>query len=791
MAEDAFAKLQRLLLSRKKKVSPEMMLTRTEIQNALLYLPESPESFSSFRLALISKKIDSNDLLSVAAVMAIVYDGIFLHHAALALRYGANPNSYVTSKFPIDIDLGSVVILDVPVLLGKQLWDLTPRSAEESIDKDVETFGDYADAGYVLDERSETSITGDGKLRSAVWVFKAPVEQEGIEARYRSKQRTSLDLFCMMALKGLDMDKVITDTKLLMQMNIDATKFAMENPQFFSTLYSQIALDPDPEFSNAENESYLGTMFVEEIGYFFKYKHSLQNVYGVNEGRKQRILKYSFLLDLTEILTLTDVYGIKENLQSMFFFQDTESLRGMDPDTGKLKGVLTRLQSINMISNTNVTGVPVTASQKRLELTLFDWAIRYYTQLAIDTLLELGIAPDYSVRSNIIRASKAIHVRFPALAQILNKSVVDFVKYGYGLSSDQLNELSFSPSTQQAIAKEYTAPSWVQMCRSTDTVTMSDPDNRSEINPDLKEMARQIGMPIGSTKEDICSTFTDLSKQNPTKVKEIIYKVNRDRISVLTTSPTDIITHHKKPAGTIKLVKQGKDGNAPAAAVEVSRSLCSNSETMARPIEDYSDVDRVTYSDGRDTWCFVSDQFSSLLTTGVNPWKKAEDGITNVPIPPEILISMRQKLDLVRSEGLEEKSGSVSDGVDSIFSKKPDGSQRVYDRLADRRLEEFFKFASRYGVPRERFEPLTSLDYQFLSDRVLSEDTQIDVDPANVKLSQRDFADAVLIEINNFSDPDVVGNKIADILSQPIPGQEVEVEEVEVEEVTVEEVVEE
>jgi len=873
MAEDAFAKLQYEITTRniaKKGVvtgapvpAENYTMTKVDLQNALLFRPASSETFSSFRLGLIAKKINPDDLLTVASIMSLQYDKIFLRYAGLALRYNANPNTHVMAKFFLtgvpreDPDTGDIITevteAEIPVLLGKHLWDLTPRSSQESVDRDVEVFGDYGDVDAASTSNiSQTVITTEGNVDitqvvdengvdeisdedqiivpvdSGVWMFDPPLNYDDIEKRYRDKQKTSLDLFCMMTLKGLDLDMLITDTKLLMQMGIDATKFAMDNPQFFSTLYSQIAIDSSPlsdandntisfdtpganVSANPEAESYLGSLFIDEIDYFCKYKNSLQNVYGVNELRKQRILDYAFYLDLESVLTLTDVYGVKENLQFMFMFQDTQSLRGLDPETKRLKGVLIRLQAAKMISRSNsskkgvhsdnydmgVVHAQPTILQKHLELTLWDWAIAYYSQVGIDTLLEIGIIPDYSVRSNTIRASKAAFTVYPALSQILNKSIVDYVKYGYGLDTDQLRELSFSPSTQAAIAKEYTVPSWIHMCRVKNDVTANDIINsdgtinngdKFTINPELKELARQVGIPLGSTEEQICSTFKEMTKQDPTKIKEAIYKVNRERIEVMITNPTDLITHKNnhpyihdndnKNKPSVKILKEVRvlDKNAvatdPPVAAEITvvdRPLCSNFEALTRPIEDYSDIDRVTYADGNDTWCFVSDQFPDLLKTGTNPWKKAANGIDNTPIPLEIISNMRQKLELLKSEGLDQKSASVSEGVDNLFSKKSDKTQVIYDRMSDRRLMQFLQFINPYlvgyDVPLDIFDTLTSSDYQLLSDSVLSEDTHIYVDPLNWKLALRDFADAVLIDINNFSVPDDVGNNIADILS--------------------------
>jgi len=79
-------------------------------------------------------------------------------------------------------------------------------------------------------------------------------------------------------------------------------------------------------------------------------------------------------------------------------------------------------------------------------------------------------------------------------------------------------------------------------------------------------------------------------------------------------------------------------------------------------------------------------------------------------------------------------------------------------------LEEFYKFTESYGVPRETFKTLKREDYQNLSDEILSPVNKLDVDVGPLQALLNDFADRVLIEIENFQSPDDVGNSLYSLL---------------------------
>lgn len=692
------------------------------IRSALMFEPESPETFSTFSRGLFTGKIDPNDLLIQSAILGVEVNNIYVRYAGLALRYGANPNTYLNSKFNFDGD-----IVDVPIHLGKKIWDTVPRTMQESIQLDFNAFGD-------VDEE---------------------ISNAQLEARLQEQQRAGLDVLCMMAIKGFVSDAKITTATLLTKIGINATSFANRHPEFFTSVYGEMKTDSD-----------LGSIFANEVKYFEQWRESLQNSYGSNPDRDARILKYSFFLDLTDILTLSDVYGSMENLRLMFFFQDRESISLILPRLRQLKVIGVAREDYVEDEYGNLVTDDITSQMRETELILLDWCISYYNLDAMKLLLDLNVFPDYTLRSRTIRASKTVCSRYLVQCQALNTMVVEYVKRGYGLDSAQIAELNFSPLTQEAVKKEYSVPAWKYMCKI----------RTGTVNPDMKEMARQAGIQVGSNKDQICTLFENMSRSDPSTLKQASYSVNRKRISLAALSAADVATGRKimnakrvlPSAKSLDEIQQDAVPENPSqlkpAGFTKPPPICANDDTLFRPIEDYPNIDRVTYSDGKNTWCFTSDNFEELLETGINRWATNARGEAGDTIPAEVLLEMRQKLDIIEAEGLEQEPGSISGGIDAVFNANPAMSELFYERESDRHLEEFYRFVEEYGIDSSQFSSLTSADYQLLADTILSPATSITVNRSSPTLALRDFANAALLESRNFKSRDQIGSTLASML---------------------------
>jgi hypothetical protein len=723
MSRAAFLKLQN-------SVVKGVDFPASDLKPALLFEPESPESFSTFTRALVKGKIDPTELFVNAALLAVEINNIYIRYAGLGLRFGANANSYYMSRFDFD---GNIV--QIPVHIAKRIYDATPRSREESLALDLAALGDV--------DENQTN--------------------EQVEARLQEKQRASLDVLCLMAIQGMVSDAKITTAALLTQSNINATRFANERPEFFSSVYGDI-----------KNSGDMGLIFADEIKYFEEWKKSLQNAYGSNPERSERIFKYALLLDIQEVLTLTEVYATLENVRLMFFFQDTASITELLPRLRELKLIGVREADYSVDDDGNQVADDITAQRRELELILFDWCIAYYNLDALRLILKMGIVPDYSFRSETIRAGKAVCGSYSVQCQVLNTMIVEMVKMGYGLDTAQLQELAYSPSTLAAVRKEYAVPAWQYMCKI----------RTGDIDPYMKEMSREAGIPVGLNKDQTCYSLEAMSRSNPSALKAASYEVNRRQISLATISPADVasgrkalvdprvlptsLTNPENSAESVADLSLKTVKKTPAGAPKPA-PICANADTLFRPIEDYPALDRVTYSDGRQTWCFTSENYQDLLDSGINRWATGPNGEMGEPVPQEVLIEIQQKLNAIQQGGYSETPGSVSQGIDKVFEANPATTEAIYEMETAKMLRNFYELTDDYGIDRDVFASLSSADYQNLADSILSSQTRVVVDQSSPIMALRDFASATLTEAKNFKNRDQIGSTLASILggSQP------------------------
>jgi len=730
-----------------------------DVKEALTYDPESPESFSTFAKGLKLGKLDPSKLLVTAALMAIEIDPVYIRYAGLALRFGANPNLYVDANFTFETETEEADFetrLKVPVHLAKKLWDVTPRTMQESVDFEVSVRGDFD---------PNTPLTD-------------------IQAGLHQKQKAALDILSMMAIMGMVSDAQLTTAELLTRSDINATRFATEHPDFFSSVYGSIKTDTNPEDPSDD----FGSVVADEIKYFEQWKGSLQDAYGANPERDDRIFTYAVYLDRSEVLTLNNIYGNLDNYESMFLYQDTESLKAILPRMKELGliGVNPSNQVLYTDHTSNVTQVE--AERKRVEHLILDWCIAYYNLDVMIVLLDLGIQPDYTFRTQTIQAAAQVCNDYSVQCQILNSMIIEYVKRGYGLDKVQLEVLyGVSKRTYEAVIKKYSTPAWKASCQV----------RTDQVSTELREMAREVGLPVDSNKNQICDSFEAMTKSDPATLKKTIYEVNRTKIGLSSISAADIISGRRTLSDvrdlpslgdiTVDQLQQttdtqniggrrGASGKTTGGTVKLpprsttkAAPLCTNQDAFipGRPIEDYPSTDRVTYNDGLHTWCFTSENFEDLLRTGINPWAINAQGTRGDHIPAEILSEMQQKYDTIRDNNLP-TGASISKGVDRLYDAKPASTEASYERQSKEMVEKFYRVMEDYDIPRERFMSLNSADLQIIADNVLSSTTRIVVDQSSPVLAIRQFANAVFTEAINHGNMDDIAASLVTILYPPV-----------------------
>jgi hypothetical protein len=529
--------------------------------DALMYDPGSVESYSTVYRALIKSKIDPTELLTTAASLTLQTDKHYLLYVGLALRFGANPNTYVGGTYDID---GQPT--EIPVHLAKHLWDMTPRSAEES---------------YLADQ-SDVFVGTDHPI---------------------------LDMLALMMLSGLDLTSTVTTGDLLIDTGIDATVFMADRPDFGYTVAETF-----------QNDGELGQLVYDYLHEYEDGRGNLQLAYVKDSNLDVKLLGYAFHLDLPELLTISNLHADPDNYRKLIFFQDVDSFKSLLPALHHL-GILTA-------AGTDIGNL------------MLQWTVEYYALEIMLLLLEAGLRINQPLRLRTIDRAKACCEPYPAQCQLLNRMLVEYSKAGYRFDQAELAQIAtYSPITADAIA---------------------------------------ASLPALSTPQ-----------HTPVKIETIITK---KAVQPAAVSPRRLLNSDRE----LPSVGTGTIDDRPHSLSTLrSAPYCRNDASLDRPIEDYAVVDRVTYSDGRSTWCFTSENYQQLLKTGLNPWAMNPDGTAGVPIPPAVMAEIAEKFDAIKCNRLLGSDEEI---------------------LGNRDVETLYRLAEEYSVPRERFYQLTSRDFQVLAD---------------------------------------------------------------------------
>lgn len=628
MVDNPFESLQ-LSLVMGTDFDPNLLL------DAIMEDPNSLESYSTFYRALLKSKLDPTELLTTAATLTLQVDSRYLMYVGLALRFGANPNAYVTGVFVIND-----VSTEIPVHLAKHLWDMTPRSIEES------QKADKADVFNLVDH---------------------PL----------------LDILAMLMLSGLDPRATVSTPELLLENGVDATAFMAERPDFGYSLYETF-----------ENDDEIGRGIANHLGYYETARGNLQLAYGLDPIRDEKLLAYAFHLDLSSILTLSNVYAEVDNYRKLIFFQDIKAFEILLPTLEQL-GIIGR-----------------EAQDKTIERLILNWTVEYYALEIMLLLLDGSLPINDELKDKTIELAKATCEPYPVQCQLLNRMIVEYVRHGYFFNPNQLAEVaSYSIITHEAIQ----APS---------LAAKSSTNSNVRSLPQLLKSVRTERI-ISPPKRLLIG-----DRELPSIGNETIDEFQQRRVSynqppIVRTSPS-LATASLSPSLSANEI------------VMPSAPVCANENSLPRSIEDYSVVDKVTYSDGQFTWCFTSDIYEELLSTGVNPWLTNQDGSRGQLIPQEVMVEMAQKLDALKCNRLV--SGDE-------------------DTLAQREVEELYRFAEEYGIPRERFYRLTSRDFQQLADTLSSPTSRVVIRQGSPILAVRDFARAIMPEARR--SPERIGQFLA------------------------------
>lgn len=229
--------------------------------------------------------------------------------------------------------------------------------------------------------------------------------------------------------------------------------------------------------------------------------------------------------------------------------------------------------------------------------------------------LNVGYRPTYIDFSFWIQHYKTIkHVHnVDYLIDQLESSFIELIKRGYKIDLYYLDEIgSINPDFRRTLYDEYEKPLYDKVCSIT---------NDGYIPDEIKNVSVYLGIPEGVTKASFCSSIESITKAD----HDSLIKANRKR-------STDAISNK------LNLLSDYINNN--------HFNGCTNISSFENDPLTYP-VDLLSYYKDSDnhTWCFLSNDFESLLRNKINPSTKER-------LPDDFLVKLKQQTDMLEYFGI-------------------------------------------------------------------------------------------------------------------------------------------
>ncbi len=322
----------------------------------------------------------------------------------------------------------------------------------------------------------------------------------------------------------------------------------------------------------------------------------------------------------------------------------------------------------------------------------------YYLNLpAFRVFLRLGYLPDYiTVNQMLIDYRLFLNIGDRIAAVSVFDMLEQSVLIGTQLDPYQYNMLQRTdPNAARRILDVYQTSYWSKSCRTPYSdqglapghQRLDDSDIRRQarykefgivVVPDqangqsLSRLAFELGLPHDIPKSQLCQHLERISKNDATKLAQQAEQRQMTRISTTVSTPDEY-----------------------AEGANQQRFLCRNravEKMMGRNPYHYNDDDLVFYRDESDAvWCYISDEFPSLLADQVNP-------ITNQPLPSKTITEMKHKQVLAKEAGLPLRDPAHQPLTYQQVLSKLTAKDSINNKANERIEQAFFETARIYGI---------------------------------------------------------------------------------------------
>ena len=471
------------------------------------------------------------------------------------------------------------------------------------------------------------------------------------------------------------------------------------------------------------------------------------------DGSRKDVGSNDLTTPASRALTSVDTYeNVRERLgdtvaiddlsrDAVVFFDDASALNDEAPETIAC-----------------ITGHAIKCFEKSLNIRLVTFAesemfleeaIDSYNVPAVITLLERGAQPKYNIIDRtILAAGKAATVRNrPLSAALLDRMMIEMALRGVGFDNPQLKLIeTYSPSTAKALRDIQTTPYWKRTCRAAG----------NNVRGDLKVLARELGIPPGAPKNEICLELQNIDRASESQLESIALKLQRRRLEARKTRLGDLVTGRTQKATKT----EGTSSLSENQICVNEKFLPNDSNGNARKASDFSDLDIIFTRSQGNNYCFTSEDYVSLLQSQRNP-------LTEESLPGQTINEIKAKLTTLESNKLSLRSMGITETIKTIKTEK---SNDLYDAFTRQRVNDFLTLAANdYGIFSQVFtEELTNLEMETIATEITGIfGTTFDI--TSRERSLRSFGNTMMELVDRAEtqeDIDIIFYNISDLLSE-------------------------
>ena len=308
----------------------------------------------------------------------------------------------------------------------------------------------------------------------------------------------------------------------------------------------------------------------------------------------------------------------------------------------------------------------------RMDYLSLKYSVYFLNVSTYNAFLMRGILPSYIMINTLI-----LYMRFYYQANniipmsILLDMLIFSISDGVQLDPHQYKMLEGLPANiVEEIREAYDNPYWRKVCNNT---------KHKETPQKILQLASTLNVDVSLSLGSICDNIQAISQADPEALKEAAVKRQKLKMASELGSNSEFI------------------GDT------VPSMVCRNRSLMPNDVMEYSDINVAYYRDDQGAiWCYTSDRFAEMISSGRNP-----DNMTELPI--SFINQLKYQSEMLELLGLStDKVKTYSQSLE-LLSEKDNLTALNEDQLKQP-LMKMVTIANACGVEGTRIMSLTKVE---------------------------------------------------------------------------------